>query len=75
MNNLSIALELHSLKELVILRKVIQDRMSHLKALEGPFTYQREDTIEYLTLGQILVRLPQPSTLTPQVCTQDDIPS
>lgn len=61
-------LELHSLKELIILRKTIQDRMNYLKALEGPFTYQREDTIEYLTLGQILVRLPQPASITPQIC-------
>lgn len=68
-------LKLHSLKELLVLRKNIQDRMSHLKALEGPFTYQREDTIEYLTLGQILVRLPDPALLTPQTCTQEDIPS
>jgi hypothetical protein len=61
-------LELHSLKELIILRKTIQDKMNHLKAIESELPYKREDTIEFFTLGQILVRLPQPSTLTPQVC-------
>ncbi len=68
-------LELHSLKELIILRKVIQDRMNDLKSAEGVLPYKRENTIEYLTLGQILVRLPEPSTLTPHTCTQEDIPS
>ena len=65
-------LELHSLKELVILRKTIQDRMNILQMAEDSLTYKRQDTIEYLTLGQILVRLPEPSTLTPQVCTEQD---
>ena len=68
-------LELHSLKELVILRKTIQDRMNILQAAEDSLTYKRQDTIEYLTLGQILVRLPEPSLLTPQTCTQEDIQS
>ena len=66
-------LELHSLKELVILRKTIQDRMNILQMAEDSLTYKRQDTIEYLTLGQILVRLPQPAQLTPQVCTEEDI--
>jgi hypothetical protein len=61
-------LELHSLKELVILRKTIQDRMNILQMAEDSLTYKRQDTIEYLTLGQILVRLPQPAQITPQVC-------
>ena len=68
-------LELHSLKELVILRKTIQDRMNLLQAASDTMPYKREETIEYLTLGQILVRLPDPALLTPQTCTQEDIPS
>ncbi len=66
-------LELHSLKELVILRKTIQDRMNILQMAEDSLTYKRQDTIEYLTLGQILVRLPEPSQLTPQTCTQESM--
>ena len=68
-------LELHSLKELIILRKTIQDRMNILQADENALTYKRQDTIEYLPLGQILVRLPEPYSITPHTCTQDDIPS
>lgn len=64
-------LELHSLKELIVLRKTIQDRMNLLQAAEDTMPYVRAEAIEYLTLGQILVRLPEPSTLTPQVCTQE----
>ena len=68
-------LELHSLKELIVLRKIMRDRMNQLEATQDSLTYKREDTIEYLTLGQILVRLPEPSLLTPQTCTQEDIQS
>ncbi len=68
-------LELHSLKELIVLRKIMRDRMNQLEATQDSLTYKREDTIEYLTLGQILVRLPEPSLLTPHTCTQEDIPS
>lgn len=71
----NITLELHSLKELIVLRKTVQDRMNLLQAAESTMPYKREETIEYLTLGQILVRLPDPATLTPQTCTQEDIPS
>ena len=66
-------LELHSLKELIILRKTVQDRMALLQAAEDSLSYSRAETIEYLTLGQILVRLPEPALLTPQVCTEEDI--
>lgn len=66
-------LELHSLKELLVLRKTIQERMNYLKATENELPYKRENTIEYLTLGQMLVRLPRPSHLTPQVCTEEDL--
>ena len=68
-------LVLHSLKELVILRKTIQERMNCLEEAQDSLTYIRQNTTEYLTLGQILVRLPEPATLTPQTCTQEDIPS
>lgn len=68
-------LELHSLKELIVLRKTVQDRMNLLQAASDTMPYKREETIEYLTLGQILVRLPDPATLTPHTCTQEDIPS
>lgn len=67
-------LELHSLKELIILRKAIQDSMNSLKANDS-LAYKREETIEYLTLGQILIRLPEPALLTPQTCTEEDINS
>ena len=63
-----ITLELHSLKELLMLRNAIRVRMDDLKEMEGPLSYQRENTIEYLTLGQILVRLPEPASITPHVC-------
>ncbi len=66
-------LQLHSLKELLVLRKLMQDRMNDLKSIEDSLAYKRENTIEYLTLGQILVRLPNPSQLTPQVCTEQDV--
>lgn len=72
MNNIA-TLEVHSLKELLVLRKVIQERMNYLKAIEHELPYRREHTIEYLTLGQILVRLPTPALLTQRTCTQDDI--
>lgn len=75
MNKPIATLELHGLKELLVLRKIIQERMDCLKAAESELLYRREYTIEYLTLGQILVRLPQPASLTPQTCTQKDIPS
>lgn len=65
-------LELHSLKELLVLRKTVQDRMEYLRANDS-LAYKRELTIEYLTLGQILIRLPEPALLTPQVCTEADI--
>lgn len=74
MDNIVI-LELHSLKELLVLRKLIQDRMNYLKEAEDTILYERRNTIEYLTLGQMLVRLPEPALLTPQVCTQQDIES
>lgn len=61
-----------SLKELLVLRKTVQDRMEYLRANDS-LAYKRETTIEYLTLGQILVRLPEPALLTPQTCTEADI--
>jgi chaperonin cofactor prefoldin len=70
---INVTLELHSLKELIILRKTIQERMNYLEEAQDSLTYIRQNTTEYLTLGQILVRLPEPSTLTPQVCTEEDI--
>lgn len=73
-NNIT-TLKLHSLKELIVLRKTVQDRMNLLQAAESTMPYSRAETIEYLTLGQILVRLPDPSLLTPHTCTQEDIPS
>lgn len=66
-------LTLHSLKELLILRKVIRERMNYLEEAQDSLTYIRQNTTEYLTLGQILIRLPQPATITPEVCTEQDI--
>lgn len=66
-------LELHSLKELIILRKTIRDKMNDLEEAQDSLTYIRQNTTEYLTLGQILVRLPEPALLTPQTCTEADI--
>jgi len=68
-------LELHSLKELLILRQTVQDRMALIKAAEDTMPYSRKETIEYLTLGQILVRLPEPATLTPHIRTEGDFES
>lgn len=66
-------LELHSLKELSILRDLIRQRMDYLREEDGTHIYYtRKGTFEYLTLGQILVRLPEPAMLTPQTCTEGD---
>lgn len=63
-------LELHSLKELLVLRKAVQERKDYLEAVQDSLLSTRQTTIEYLTLGQILIRLPDPRLLT-----QQDIPS
>ena len=73
MNNIITTVELHSLKELLMLRKTIRDRMNTIEAAQNTLHDARQDTIEHLTLGQILVRLPQPSQITLQTCTEGDI--
>lgn len=67
-NQIITEFKLYGLKELIILRKIIQDRMNDTRE-----HYDHDDILEYLTLGQILIRLPEPALLTPQVCTERDI--
>lgn len=67
------SLKIYSLKELLALRSAIRERMNYLEAVQESLDYVRQNTTEYLTLGQILVRLPEPSLLTPQVCTEQDL--